>query len=176
MRRRQSAGREYPCFAPVALAGIGDLPETILDRAIVVVMKRRRPDEHVEQFRERHARRVLDPIRERLERWAEATVDELREYEPDMPDGLTDRPADVWEPLVMLGDWAGPEWSERLRAAAVELNRLRQARDPSLGVRLLADTRTVFMAADAQRLATEELLEQLCRLDEAPWADLRGGL
>ena len=42
---------EFPAFCPVALAGIGDLPDTILDRSVVVAMKRRAPGEHVEPFR-----------------------------------------------------------------------------------------------------------------------------
>lgn len=33
---------EFPAFAACALAGIGDLPDTILDRSIIVAMKRRR--------------------------------------------------------------------------------------------------------------------------------------
>jgi excisionase family DNA binding protein len=33
----------FPAFAPVALAGIGDLPDTIIDRSVVVSMKRRSP-------------------------------------------------------------------------------------------------------------------------------------
>src|SRR4029077_5677244 len=49
---------EFPASAPVALAGIGDLPDTILDRAIVIAMKRRAPQETVEPFR----RRIAAPV------------------------------------------------------------------------------------------------------------------
>jgi hypothetical protein len=47
--------RAYPAFCAVALAGIGDLPPTILDRAVLVRMRRRAPDEQVEPFRRRKA-------------------------------------------------------------------------------------------------------------------------
>ena len=39
---------------------------------------------------------------------------------------------------------------------------------------LLADCRRIFTEADADRLTTEVLIEQLCALVESPWGDLRG--
>ena len=164
--------KEFSAFAAVALAGIGDLPDTIVDRAIVISMKRRRGDEHVEPFRARTARPLGEAIRDRLATWAKQNTETLGEMHVEMPEGITDRPADVWEPLVMLGDAAGTEWSERARVACVALNAVREAVDPSLGIRLLADVRTVF--ADREHVPTEELLTQLCALDDAPWGDLRG--
>ena len=41
---------------------------------------------------------------------------------PEMPDGVVDRAADVWEPLIAIADSAGDQWPERARAAAVTLN------------------------------------------------------
>jgi hypothetical protein len=165
---------EFPAYAPVALAGIGDLPDTILDRSIVVAMKRRAPHEVVEAFRHRKVVTETEPIRERLSIWAKANADALSLIEPDMPEGITDRPADVWEPLVMLGDYAGDGWSEAIRSAATFLNGQRERRDPSLGIKLLADCRTVFAATDADRIQTADLVAALVALDESPWGDLRG--
>lgn len=163
---------EFPAFAPVALAGIGDLPDTILDRSIVVAMKRRAPGEVVEHFRRRRVKPITDEIAGRLSCWAEEVVDELSEADPDMPEGLVDRAADVWEALIVLGDHAGEPWRSRIRGAAVDLNRQRADRDPSLGVRLLGDCRAVFGGRD--RMMTEQLVEALVALEEAPWAELRG--
>jgi hypothetical protein len=42
-----------PAFAPVALAGLGDLPDTILSRSIIIRMRRRAPNESVEPYRRR---------------------------------------------------------------------------------------------------------------------------
>lgn len=165
---------EFPAFAACALAGIGDLPDTILDRSVIVAMKRRAPHEHVEAFRERQARDDTEPVRQKLEHWADTHADRLRDARPNMPDGITDRAADVWEPLLAIADAAGGHWPERARAAAVALNKARQEREPSLGVQLLADCRRVFLHRETDRLATEELVDALVELDESPWADLRG--
>jgi hypothetical protein len=163
---------EFPAFAPCALAGIGDLPDTILDRAIVVAMKRRAPGEVIEPFRRRQVKPLTDHLAERLAAWAEECIEELADCEPLMPEGLTDRPADVWEALVVIGDHAGGAWRSRIREAAVSLNNVRAERDPSLGVRLLADCRAVFGQLD--RLTTEDLVGRLVALDESPWGELRG--
>ena len=45
-----------PAFAPVALAGLGDLPDTILSRSIIVRMRRRAPNESVEPYRRARSR------------------------------------------------------------------------------------------------------------------------
>ncbi len=45
--------QEFAVFAAVALAGIGDLPDTIMTRSIVIKMRRRAAHEAVEQYRVR---------------------------------------------------------------------------------------------------------------------------
>lgn len=164
--------RAFPAYAAVALAGIGDLPDTILDRSVVIKMRRRAPHEHVESFRQRYAGPVLGEIKDRLAAWAKKNIGDLALAEPAMPPGITDRPADVWEPLLAIADAAGGEWPDRARAACLELNAARAAADPSLGVRLLTDLRDVF--ANTDRLWTEDVLTILNKMDEAPWGDLRG--
>lgn len=163
---------EFPAFAPAAIAGIGDLPDTILDRSVVIPMKRRAPGELVVPFRHRRAEQETWELRDWLASWAEQSTEALGEYEPVMPAGIVDRPADVWEALIVIGDHAGARWSERLRAAAVRLNDARQGRDPSLGVQLLADCRSAF--AGDERVTTDALLDRLHEMDESPWGDLRG--
>ena len=64
------------------------------------------------------------------------------------------------------------DWPERSRVAAVALVALAMWKTPSLGVRLLADVRTVF--GERESMPTELLLEGLWKLDESPWNDLRG--
>ncbi len=71
--------QEFPAFAPVALAGIGDLPDTILDRSVVVRMRRRSPAERVAPFRYRDALVDTKPVARRLAAWATRNTDELTE-------------------------------------------------------------------------------------------------
>jgi hypothetical protein len=111
-------------------------------------------------------------LRDRLAAWLASIEHTLTGAFPAMPPGIEDRPADVWEALLAIADAAGGRWPEAARVAAVAL--VADARDatPSLGVRLLADIRTVF--GSHEQIATTHLIEGLTGLDESPWADLRG--
>ncbi len=64
---------------------------------------------------------------------------------PVMPPGVEDRNADVWEPLLAIADAVG--WAQEARSAAVELIGAARDAEPSLGIRLLADVRTLFDAS-----------------------------
>jgi hypothetical protein len=160
---------ELPAYCAVAMAGLGNLPDTILTRSVVIRMRRRAPTEQVEPYRRRiHAREGND-LRNRLEAWA---IEFHLDNYPKMPDGVEDRAADVWEPLIAIADAAGERWSKRARVAAVTLVSLSKQTAPSLGVRLLADLREIF--SDSIQLPTEVILQRLHDMEEAPWADLKG--
>ena len=163
---------ELPAYAAVALAGLGGLPDTILSRAIVIRMRRRSPSEPVEPYRRRLHAPVGNALRKELARWTATAKDSLTGHWPEMPDGIEDRSADVWEALFSVADAAGGAWPERARRAAVALVTQAKEAPASLGIRLLADLREVF--GDAEALATATILHRLCALDEAPWSDLRG--
>jgi hypothetical protein len=168
----------FKVFAPVALAGLGDLPETVMTRSIIIRLKKRAPHEPVEPFRSRDLEAPGHAIRAKLAEWAYVVGAEVGSAYPKMPDGIVDRPSEIWEALLAVADAAGGTWPERARAACVELCKVAQDRKVTLGIRLLADLRTIFGEADA--LHTRTILDRLCNpgghgLDaDAPWGDLHG--
>jgi hypothetical protein len=164
----------FPSYTAVAVAGLGSLPDTILTRSVIIRMRRRARNETVEPFRARLHEAEGHKLRDRLARWAEQVGKQLTEAWPEMPDGVTDRPADVWEPLLAVADAAGGDWPKRARAACVDLVTASKANDKgSIGIRLLTDLRDhVFSGID--RLPTVAVLDRLCSLDESPWADMAG--
>jgi hypothetical protein len=165
----------FPVYAPAALAGIaGAMPATITTRAITIHMHRRRADEPVEPFRERQVAREAAPLREQLAAWIDSTAIHFGDAQPDMPDGVTDRPAEIWEPLLAIADTAGGHWPDTARGACRHFVLDTGPSITSLGVRLLADLRAVFTLAGTGRLRTTDILTSLCELDEAPWGDLDG--
>lgn len=112
--------KAFPAFAAVALAGIGDLPDTLLSRSIVIPMRRRAHGEPVQPFRRREADQEGKRLRDELAAWVTWHRRALTAI-PTMPAGITDRAADAWEPLLAVADAAGGEWPERARQAAVVL-------------------------------------------------------
>lgn len=164
----------FPVFCPVALAGIGDLPDTIMDRSVVIPMKRRAPHEIVRPYRARTTEPEGHDLRDALAEWALTHHDALTEVEPEMPEGIADRPADVWEPLLAIADVIGGDWPERARRAAVELNSLRLQRDPNLGIQLLTDLRKIFTSRGTDRLFTDTIVADLLNIEGSPWRSLYG--
>jgi hypothetical protein len=163
---------ELPAYCAVALAGLDDLPDTIRSRAVLIKMRRRGPAEVVEPYRRRLHAPQGNAIRDRLATWAASVAESLRGKWPDMPGGIQDRDADVWEALLAVADAAGGRWPEAGRAAAVALVTEARQAPPSLGVRLLEDLRGIFGERDAMH--SLEIVAALTAIDEAPWADLRG--
>lgn len=163
---------EIPAYCAVALAGLGGLPDTILTRSIVIRMRRRAPNENVLPFRRREHAPEGHEIRDKLAAWAERIEPLVTGAWPNMPEGINDRDADVWEALLAVADAAGGDWPDRARVTAVTLVTQSKADTPSLGIRLLSDIKQVF--GHSHQMPTETLLTELNRLDEAPWGDLRG--
>jgi hypothetical protein len=166
--------KEFSVFCPVALAGIGDLPDTISDRAVLINMRRRAPGESVEKLRRRQITKVTDQFKARLSGWSTRALDDMRDAEPVMPPGIEDRAADVWEPLLAIADAAGGRWPELGRAACVELNAEREDAEQSWGVKLLGDIKSVFDTQEVDRIRTSDLLPALAAIEESPWDDLTG--
>jgi hypothetical protein len=164
---------EIPAYCAVALAGLGNLPDTIMSRSVIIRMRRRSPNEKVEEWRRRIHAREGEELRDELALWATNTIGDVIDQWPEMPEGVRDRDADVWEPLLAIADAAGGAWPERARAAAVALiNEAKAGGGASLGVKLLSDVRTAFGASD--RITTKILLERLHAIDESPWGNMKG--
>jgi hypothetical protein len=161
---------EISAYCAVALAGLGWLPDTIMSRAAIIRMRRRKPGEVIEPFRRRMELETGHKLKGRLERWAKHVQPTITW--PEMPAGVEDRDADVWEALIAVADAAGGDWPKRAREAAKALVGEAKDREPSLGIRLLADLKTVF--GDAEQMTTEAILRALHNMTEAPWNDLKG--
>jgi len=161
---------ELPAYCALALAGLGGLPDTLLTRSVVVRMKRRAPGEKIEPFRRRILLGQGHELRDQLAAWGQSA--DLEGKWPDMPPGIEDRDADVWEALLTIADAASGDWPAKTRAAAVALVADAKAATPSLGIRLLADIRAVWDSTEAMH--TETLLDALNKIDEAPWGELKG--
>ncbi len=168
----------FHTFAMAAIAGIGDLPDTIMDRSIVIRMRRRAEGEKVSPYRTKRDSPALHEIRDRIAHWTAPLADRALQLEPAMP--VEDRAADTWEPLVITADLAGGPWPRLARQACRRMvdAEVQTEEDNPGGARVLADIRRIFHAAgDPDSITTDQLLFTLNGDPEAPWAEAgRGGL
>ena len=101
--------QHFAVFCAKAFAGIGSLPDTIRDRCILIRLVRKSRNESVERFRKREAEAIAVQISAALEAWAkcEENIAALRASRPSIPHELSDRQADICEPLLAIADLAG---------------------------------------------------------------------
>lgn len=143
--------RLFRTWCPKAISGIGDLPDTVADRAVTVRLERRSPTAgDMPHWRDRD-RQAVEILRQKLARWTDDSVDAVLERRNAVafPSGLNDRACDAWEALLAIGEIAGGEWAGRTGRAYRACEAINAEVDPETGASemLLADLWAVFEEA-----------------------------
>jgi putative DNA primase/helicase len=165
--------RVYSTWCPKALAKIKKLTPQLISRSIVIHMKRRAPSEKIEKLRSSRRTPHLVELKQKAMRWAADNADALRDAgDPEMPEALINRRADNWEPLFVVADACGGDWSERARQVAALLS---GAEDATLAVELLEDIKKIHDEHPANAHASKDLVAWLGAMEDRPWAEYRRG-
>jgi putative DNA primase/helicase len=157
--------RMFDTFCLVAFARNGRPPDDLEQRSIVIELERRLPGEQLDVLKDSEN---LDNLRRMCLRWADDYADDLAGTDPDMG-GLINRVADNWRPLFTLADLIESDWPNRIRDASAAL--LPKRDGDSNDTILLADIRTIFNEAGADRLSSEQICEALVAIEGHPWAE-----
>ena len=173
----QQITKRFHVWAPMALAAIGRVPDTVEDRSIIITMTRRLKSEPIEKLTRRNQKAVAaeaEKLASRLARWISDNLNRLAKAEPKFPDGLDDRAEDLWDLALSVADLAGSTWAVAARTAALALSSHRNDDDgEGFDLKLLTDIRTVI---DRSEHATEKtigstmLCDSLRGLEDTPWA------
>ena len=167
---------EFSVFCPKALAAIRRLPDTVLDRSVVVYMQRRKPNEPVSRFRFSRAKSEAAEILARLDPILKEVIPHVsRAYEEAPPlHLLTDREEECFSPLFALCSVLAPTRLSDLKRDVLKLTAAKAGDDldDSLSMRLLSDVKSVW--PDGQGgILTRDLLQRLREIEDAPCADER---
>jgi hypothetical protein len=160
--------RAFPCYTATVIALIGQLPGTLSDRSIDVVLTRRLPSEQITPFRLDRTEH-LDELARRIARWANDNGERLGR-DPDMPPGLYNRAADNWRPLLAIAEAAAGPWPQMARQAAAALAG-GDIDEVSRTELLLADVRDIFAELNAAEITSAALIERLGEIVPRPWAE-----
>lgn len=180
--RTEKVGRDalepkvFNVFCPKAIAGIAlemHLPDATMSRGLVLNMRRKLPEERVERWRYVNPEEV-----ERLTRglaWFGLNrLDDVKSARPILPDELSDRDQDNWQPLLAIAKCAGPDWEARALKASLEISG-KAAQPESTAHELLRDIASILEDYDERRIPTQFLLDQLHGLPDTPWATYNRG-
>ena len=164
---------EFHVWGAKALAGIGHLSDTLMDRAVVLELRRKLADEKIERLR--HAEpNLFKTLTAKLARFAQDYAEKMQQARPELPNILNDRAQDNWEPLLAIADIAGGEWPKLSRTAAVMIS-TKDESSQSIGVELLGDIQDIFDMNNLDRIASAELIQRLCDDEEKSWATYNRG-
>jgi putative DNA primase/helicase len=161
----------FSTWCPKSIAAIGKLSDTLMDRSITISMRRKSPGESVERQRFDRITSELEPIRQKLTRWARDHHMSIALSDPAIPTVLNDRAADNWGPLFSLADAAGGNWPELTRKASVKLSGSSLADDESARTILLADIQAIFKDHGVERLKTDDIVADLVVMEDRPWPE-----
>jgi hypothetical protein len=163
---------QFSVYGPKVFCIIGEPPESLLDRSIVVEMRRATSAEKPEELRERTVSQQASALAAKLADWAAANQQNIIEcYARTSLGFMPDREANLWAPLFSIAETAIPERVGELQTVALRLVREKAKQDSELApaVRLLCDLKTVFAEKRTDRIPTDQLIKELQHLPDSPW-------
>lgn len=171
----------FSSWCPKVIATIKHLPETLADRCIIIRMDRKTSKEKCERMRNLDGK----DLRRKCARFVADHAQEIAKAQPELPEDLNDRAADIWEPLLAIADLAGGDWAEKARQAAVALTVGAQEESP-IGTLLLdiwvlllqqeSDENNQWMkSSGGVRMFSRDIVAGLNRSEDRPWVVMRRG-
>jgi hypothetical protein len=167
--------RRFRVWGPKVVAMIGRPSDTIVDRSILVRLRRKRPEDQIERFSARAGDGLL-PLARRVARWVADNSISLAHADPAVPDELNDRAQDNARSLCAIADLAGGQWPQRVREALVGGAQQEAEEEPaSAGILLLTDIAEILLRRKGTSISSRDLLAELTADEESPWAEWRRG-
>ncbi len=166
----------FKVWGAKAFAGISlekHLPDPTMSRGLVIELRRKLPHESVSRLR--HADKDLfTTVTSKLARFSDDFSQKVRAARTVLPDALSDRDQDNWEPLLSIAYCAGEEWFKRGVTAALKLSNSGE-KSVSVANQLLIDIQQVYATKNVTRLSTAGLITALIEDQELPWATYNRG-
>jgi Protein of unknown function (DUF3631) len=147
--------KKYSCWCPKVIAMIGEVPDTIADRSIVVKMARKLTTEACVPL----AQLDTAEIKAKCARFALDMGQGIGSSPKIRCDGLNDRAADTFDPLFVIAHLASEDWETKLRAAALSLSSTADTENSGSG--LIMDIIDIFVDTGREKIFTRDLIPLL---------------
>ena len=165
----------FSTWAPMVLAGINKVADTIMDRALVLPLQRKLATDQVEKL-PASLFEDLYPLRQRLARWTLDNENLMRNRTPRLPVSDNDRALDNWLPVFVIAEEVGGDLPGRCTQVFAALEAEEADDTPT---QLLRDIQTVLredlqehvvptVVKEGHVLSTP-LLISLVELEDRPW-------
>jgi hypothetical protein len=167
--------RRYGTFCPKIIGLKGKKPpDTLMSRAIVIEMQRKKLSEQVEDF-DHLDDQDFQVARQQLLRWAVDHAAILKKATPASPPGFQNRRAANWRLLFAIAELAGGDWKNEAWKAAATIEKVKSTLRQSMGLQALSDIRELFEMTNSEALLSKDIVEKLSADPEKPWAEYSRG-
>ena len=162
--------QNFNTWMPMVLASIGELQPTIMDRSIVINLRRKKAHEHAEQVPV-DLLDLKEPVRTKIQHWSTFNASAFRAPPVTPPNVGNDRAADNWTPLFTVAKVIGGAWPDRCEKAYRALTTTLELELPT---QLLNDIRAIFQTYDDVRITSSKLIQELRKDSTGPWQTCGG--
>jgi hypothetical protein len=163
--------KTFSTWMPLVMASIGDLPPTLMDRSIVINLRRKKSREQTEPVPV-DLFQLQEPARGLLKEWCKIHEPAVQRASVIPPSLGNDRAADNWAPLFAVAKVIGDDWPDRCEQA---YRKLTMANAPELPTQLLMDIHAHFQSSGNSRVSSADLVDALCEDSTGPWLDCSNG-
>lgn len=168
--------RAYYVYGPKAMAGISlerHLPNATMSRGIQVPLKRKTKDDSVQRLRSADPE-VFKGLRSQILKFVLENKKTLAKGWDEMPEDLSDRQQDNWEPLLAIAHCLGEKWYREACKAAVQ-NGEETSPPKSSSNQLLEDIREVLSGYKEKYIPSTDLLRMLHDDTDMDWCTYNHG-
>ena len=163
--------KKFSTWMPMVLASIGALPSTIMDRSIVINLRRKKRGEVVARLPTKLFDNHL-AIRQKLARWCLDAQNKIETSLIEPPDIGNDRARDNWLPMLTVAGLAGEAWKLKGEQSYRALTSVPELELPT---QLLMDIRELFSGLGADKVSTSDVVDMLTADEDKVWRQCNGG-
>ncbi len=174
-----------------AINAINVLPDTVIDRSIIIKLKKKTEDEKTVRYRRQAINNPNHPIyksfaiiRSKLLKLAEDIKERVEDKFLDVNFfntfdvyGVSDRMKDNWEPLLVIASIIGGDWYTNSLKAFDEISKIEIPQE-TIHSNLLCDIYKLVKGklSDKVNISTKDLIKELCEsLPDSNWNDFKFG-
>jgi hypothetical protein len=175
---RNGMAQDLPSYIQIWMNGLRNaVPNDLATRAIQFRLTPKPPEIRMRDALSTSVAKEAEPLKQELHRWATSNVKVMQAFIRQdafrVHPKLTDRIAQLWEPLFAVAAAAGGEWPGKCMAAFLEMA-LDESEKPvvQLDERALLDTAKIIHDSGAHVVFTSELVPLLRALPSGEYREL----
>jgi len=165
---------KFSTWAPMAIAAIGTIQSTVMDRSITIPLQRMmNSQKHSVTKLPCDLADQMVPVREKLLKWSRDNAGVCKANVVEPPGIGNDRAQDNWRPLFTVAALISHRWLAKCDTAYRLLEATKDSSDPH--DMLLADIHAILQSNSDKHVTSEALIQALTASSDSMWTEYSSG-